>query len=215
MKYPRTKHLPWSPGSTRDDRILSTEGAKSLICEPIVITEKIDGSNICMTYDALFARSHSGSPNHPSFSLAKAKHAVVKWLIPEGLSVFIEYTYAVHSIAYTSMSSCFWVIGARDNNSSSWLSVLDLEAVAQSLEMPIAPVLFSGIVTSLESLQETVVRLAKRASRLGGDREGVVVRPSASFVNFDGRVGKYVRENHVQTDQHWSKCWKPQKLKTP
>lgn len=39
-KYARTYHLPWSPGSTNDDRI--SDNVNSLLDIEIVITEKIE-----------------------------------------------------------------------------------------------------------------------------------------------------------------------------
>ena len=45
-KYNRTYHLPWSPGSTNDDRI--SDSVNSLLGKEIVITEKLDGSNSCI-----------------------------------------------------------------------------------------------------------------------------------------------------------------------
>ena len=43
-------------------------------------------------------------------------------------------------------------------------------------------------------------------SQLGGDREGYVVRLAGSFHYraFRQSVAKYVRKNHVQTDDHWA-----------
>ena len=41
----------------------------------------------------------------------------------------------------------------------------------------------------------------------GGEVEGVVIRNKNSFHNDDWEknVGKFVRNGHVQTDEHWSK----------
>jgi hypothetical protein len=41
-------------------------------------------------------------------------------------------------------------------------------------------------------------------------REGIVARVQASFLNdaFPASVLKWVRENHVQTDEHWTRHWK-------
>ena len=43
FKYPRTYHLPWSLGSTNDDKFM--EDTVSFIGKRIVITEKMDGEN--------------------------------------------------------------------------------------------------------------------------------------------------------------------------
>ena len=77
-KFPRIPHLPWSPGGTRDDRRLTEDYLSNFIGNRIIITEKLDGSNLCMTKDKVFARSHSGSPSHPSFDMAKKMHGEIK-----------------------------------------------------------------------------------------------------------------------------------------
>ena len=53
-KYNRTYHFPWSQGATNDDKI-ATDMSR-LIGNPIVITEKMDGSNTsypCYCIDVL------------------------------------------------------------------------------------------------------------------------------------------------------------------
>ncbi len=74
-KYPRMPHLPWSPGATRDDQRL--EDVEHFLGREIVVTEKIDGANLCLTRGDVFARTHSGrrggvivaSPPIPSLPL--------------------------------------------------------------------------------------------------------------------------------------------------
>ena len=46
MKYPRTYHLPYSPGATKDDKKLQDGWFSSYIGQEIVITAKLDGENI-------------------------------------------------------------------------------------------------------------------------------------------------------------------------
>lgn len=43
IKYPRTYHLPWSPGTTKDDRIM--KDIDTLLNNEVVITLKMDGEN--------------------------------------------------------------------------------------------------------------------------------------------------------------------------
>jgi hypothetical protein len=59
-------------------------------------------------------------------------------------------------------------------------------------------------------------REIKKESEQGGDREGFVIRIADSFSadQFQEFTGKYVREGHVQTDEHWSKNWEQAKLKS-
>ncbi len=55
VKYPRTNHLPWSPGVNDDDRVLKDlsvfEGKR------IIVTKKMDGENTTMYSDHIHARS--------------------------------------------------------------------------------------------------------------------------------------------------------------
>lgn len=63
MKYPRTYHLPFSPGTTSDDRFATD--FSEIIGKPIVITEKLDGENCGMNKYGVFARSHAAPTTSP------------------------------------------------------------------------------------------------------------------------------------------------------
>src|SRR5688572_23836103 len=117
-KYPRSFHLPWSPGGTSDDKRLPDVTA--LIGVPIVITEKLDGSNLTYTRESVFSRSHSGPPGHASFDFAKATHGKIRHLISEGVWIFCEYCYAIHSIEYASLPAFSFVFGVRDDRRDLW-----------------------------------------------------------------------------------------------
>ena len=45
-KYPRTYHVPWSPGTTSDDRLLKS--VDQFVGKRVVVTEKMDGENTTM-----------------------------------------------------------------------------------------------------------------------------------------------------------------------
>ena len=210
MKYPRTYHLPWSPGATRDDRIQSDVSA--LIGNTIVVTEKMDGSNVCLSDSGVFARSHSGPPTHPSFDLLKARYAAVKgWLGPvagdvHGIELFGEWCFAKHSIQYSELPDYLLIFGIRDPQEFRWWSWDSVvKECRNTLALEPAPVLYSGQVKSEQELESLTKRLASEPSACGGEREGVVVRFADEFDDnkFYTHVLKYVRENHVQTDVHW------------
>jgi hypothetical protein len=102
-KYPRTLHFPYSPGASKEDKI--QHDVSSLIGRNLIMTEKMDGSNVCLTRNGVFARNHNGPPSHPSVDLLKAHHASIKRNIPEHVEVFGEWLYAVHSIRYNNFPS--------------------------------------------------------------------------------------------------------------
>lgn len=201
-KYPRIPHLPWSPGTASDDRRLPDTTA--LLDPPLVITEKLDGSNLCMTSDDVFARTHAHAPRHPSFDMAKRVWAGVRGRIPEGLSVFGEWLYARHSIEYRALPGYFVVFGVRDDTTGAWHTWDQTARVASDLGVPAAPVLWTGRVRTEDELRGQVERLAEQPSSFGGGREGVVVRLAGPITDFDVSVAKWVRAGHVQTDEHWS-----------
>lgn len=196
-KYPRSFHLPWSPGGTRDDKRMGS--VERLQGAEIVITEKLDGSNLALTQEAVFARSHAGPPAHPSFAWAKALQGRIGHSIPPEVTLFGEYCYAVHSIVYDELPDYFFLFGVREDATGWWW---DWDRV-ESLGLVTAPVLFRGVAEDLEGL---VRKLGGEKSVYGGEREGVVVRVARGFADaeFGECVGKYVRADHVQTDEHWT-----------
>ena len=202
-KYPRTAHLPWSPGGTSDDRRLTD--VSSLLNVGLVLTEKMDGSNVCLEAGACYARSHATSPKHPSFDAFKAFHAGVSHLIPENFQVFGEWLYALHSIKYSALPSYFLAFGVRDMKTMTWGSWSEVEMWAAELGVKTAPLLCQTAVGREDALQSLTTSLSKAPSACGGQREGVVVRVSTSFADdaFGSSVAKWVRKNHVQSGDHW------------
>lgn len=206
-KYFRTPHLPWSQSVTRDDRTL--HDLSGLIGVEVVITEKLDGSNICLTNTDVFARSHSGTPIHPSFDALKAFHARQKHQIEGGVSIFGEWCYAVHSIQYDAINELVpHIFGVRDDATGFWLDWEFVELFAQTIEAPTVPVLFKGVLEDEAQLRAVTEALATAASTVGHTmREGIVIRVADMF-SFKGntpkQVAKWVRANHVQPNvEHW------------
>lgn len=212
-KYPRSFHLPWSPGGTSDDkRMLDVSG---LVGAPLVVTEKCDGSNLTYTRQGVFSRSHSRAPVHASFDLAKATHGQIGHFLSDGLSIFCEYCYAVHSIAYEGLPGYSLVFGVRDDARSLWWPWSMVVEQADELQLPTVPLLFEGQVGSERELEELTTSLAQGPSVFGGLREGVVVRLAGEFSDeaFPRSLAKWVRRDHVTTDEHWlHQEIKPQKL---
>jgi hypothetical protein len=215
-KFPRIPHLPWSPGGTRDDKRLPR--IDSFLGRQIVITEKMDGSNLCMRHDAVYARSHSGMPTHKSFDLAKRLHAQLRHKIQPGISIFGEWCYAVHSIKYSSLPGFFLVFATRQESGPEqiefdvmyppvpfWWKWDMVEVRANYMELPTAPLLFQGVVKTEIELKNLTEELASKPSLFGMDREGLVIRVAEDIENqeFSQHFAKWVRKDHVQTDEHW------------
>lgn len=203
-KYNRTFHVPWSKGATNDDKI--TDSVSSLLNVPIVITEKIDGSNTSLEFGGCYARTHASAPTHASFDGLKALHASVKFKIPERIQIFGEWVFAQHSISYSELPGYFLIFNVRELNAEPvWLSWDEVQLWSEEIEVPTVPLLFQGVISSEKELQELTESFMIQESCCGGIREGVVIRVKNEFSdnNFSKSVMKCVRANHVQTSEHW------------
>lgn len=205
-KYSRTFHFPFSPGATSDDKIATT--MEGLIGCPIVMTEKMDGSNTSLEREGCFARTHAGAPTHKSFDMLKVLHATIKHKIPDNVQLFGEWCYALHSISYSELPGYFLLFNVAENLAGGrvWHSWDMVEMWAEEIGIPTVPVLFKGEVHSETKLQELVESFMKQPSCCGGIREGVVVRRASVFkeLEFPTFVMKCVRKDHVSPDNdHW------------
>lgn len=211
MKYPRTYHLSNSPGTTNDDRI--AKSIDHLINTPIVITEKMDGENAAITHNGVYARSHAEFTTSPWSLKVRQLHSIIGQSLPEmDYFLFGENMQGIHSIEYTKLTSPFYLFAIREK--MKWSSWQEVEDTAFLLDIPHVPVLFKGIVNDKTELETMIDEFMKNGSQLGGDIEGVVVRTQDGFDDdeFSKKVQKFVRKNHVQTDEHWTKNWKNAKI---
>jgi len=209
-KYNRTYHLPFSPGSTNDDRISSS--VASLLGIDVVITEKLDGENCGMERGGVYARSHAAYTESPWSREVRQIHSLIKNSIDEGVFIFGENMEGIHSIEYTNLTSYFYIFGVRDNN--IWVPWETVEEYSFLLDLPTVPVLFKGVINTEKELKQIVEDLVSQPSALGGQREGIVIRNAGMFHNddFSQNVMKWVRRGHVQTDEHWTRNWKKARL---
>lgn len=191
VHYPRTPHLPWSPGATADD--LRVADVTAFAGREVVVTEKLDGENTTLYPDGLHARSLD-SAHHPSRAWVKALHGRIAALIPAGWRISGENMFARHALAYADLDSYFYGFSVWDGD-----RCLDWDTTVRftrDLGIPVPAVLWRGVFDEK----------AIRALRLDPARqEGYVVRPVASFdrASFSVDVAKFVRRGHVQTDTHW------------
>jgi hypothetical protein len=192
VKYPRTLHVPWSPGATDDDRI--HKDLNSFVGQEVVVTEKMDGENTSLYRDYYHSRSLD-SNSHPSQSWARAFHARMSYNIPAGWRVCAENLYARHSIEYQDLSAYLQVFFIWDdsNRCLSWDQTVEW---ATLLEMQMVPVVYRG------PWDEKLIR-ALPQGRDGSEGYVVRVARAFAFAEFKRVVGKYVRAGHVQTTHHW------------
>ena len=192
-KYPRTPHLPWSPGVSEDD-ILLMEVSPALRGSEIIVTEKLDGECTTLYPNGLHARSIDGR-HHPSRNWVKALQGQIGHLIPGGWRVCGENVYARHSLGYDNLESYFYVFSIWDETNTclswedtvEWAALLGLVTVPELYRGPWSEEFLRGISVDPET------------------SEGYVVRSARGFVfsEFTTHIAKWVRKGHVTTEEHW------------
>ena len=196
VKYPRTPHLPSSPGCTSDDKRM--EDTSVFDGKVIVVTEKMDGENTTLYGDGFHARSIDTGA-HPSRDWLKAFHATIAWRIPQGTRICGENLYAQHAIRYDDLPSYF--MGFSAWKGPDCLDWQETTALFDDLGVSCVPVLYQGPFDA--GLLDDLIK-GLDPSR----QEGLVVRLAGSFElsDFQASVAKWVRPGHVQTDTHWTKA---------
>ncbi len=186
-KYPRTPHLSWSESISEDD-IVSEDIFPG---REVVITEQLDGENTSLYNDYIHTRSIN-SGKHPSRDYVTALWGNIKDQIPPTFRICGENMYAKHSIHYTDLESYFFVFSIWDGDLC--LSWKDTVEYCKLLDLVTVPVLYEGLYDK------------SKLPTINPDRqEGYVIRSSSEFMydSFADNIRKYVRKNHVQTDDHW------------
>lgn len=214
-KYPRTYHLPFSEGLQNDDRKVEDGWWEHLKDKTLLLSEKMDGSNSYVCKSGVYARSHATTTDNPwdkNLIEKGGTHDQIKNLLSDNEGIYGENMYGIHSIEYKMLPSYFLMFAARDNN--RWYSWKEIEELSSILGLIHVPVLEIRRFETVSELEQAIALHMKNGSKYGNTIEGVVVRNIESFPldEFSMNVVKYVRKNHVQTDEHWKRNWKRAKL---
>lgn len=194
-KYPRTPHLPWSPGVSDDDQTLND--ASQFEGKRVIVTKKMDGESTTIYKDGyVHARSldsRGGIDRDWVTSFAQ------KWCfnLPDGWRVCGENLWAEHSIHYDNLPSYFlgFSIWNERNVCLNWDDTLEW---FQLLGITPVPVMYDG------EFDPALIRRIESHMDFSKD-EGYVIRVADSFKygDFKSSVAKFVRAGHVQTTKHW------------
>lgn len=195
-KYGRTPHLPFSEGIGDDDKVLQSDN-HFYDMSNVVVTVKMDGENTTVYPDgSCHARSiDSIHRDYHSWLIRD----IQRWCysLPDEYRVCGEYLYAKHSIKYNHLPSYFMCFSIW--NREECLSWEETKGIAEKLNICLVPELYIGRYDS-----DMVLKLAKEVVSNG--QEGIVVRNADKYdlSNMKNNIAKYVRKNHVQTNEHWS-----------
>ncbi len=197
FKWPST---PYISDFTEGELLQKFDG------KDVVITEKLDGENTTMTRHYIHARSMD-SADHPSRHKVKALWGAMRFRIPEGTYLIGENVTAKHSIYYPKIDGPFYLFSVvREIQGVLTVMPWDhVEKMGRVLELPVVPQMVRTIVfpSKIVTMQP---RLYMDISRLDAEMpEGWVARVAHEFplAQWGERSVKWVRPNHVQTDEHW------------
>jgi hypothetical protein len=222
IKYPRTFHWPESLTVHSDDSYHTDPSF--FLNKDVVITEKLDGGNTCLHHGEVYARSVSAPSNAGWMAMVKKHHAwktnVLEFYFnghaPEDTYFYGEDIYGEHSIIYDAVRAeeTYHLFNVRYKD--QFLSWDDVKLYAELLGMKHVPNIFAGQFSTIAQITQFFNDELKKPSALGTEREGFVMRIAGEFTanKFATYVCKFVRPNHVQTDQHWTKNWRPCKIIT-
>lgn len=190
---PRTLHLPWSPGKTKDDLVLSK--LDSFVGKNVVANAKMDGYTITINKEGVFSR-YSRFPRYNSPEIDKLLadyHALISPLLPEGFSIYGEELYFRRSIKYSKLPHWFVAHMATDAD-GNWLSYQKFVELTDALNVKRAALLYSGI------WNEDSLKALHTDTRDGDPCEGYVVWVAGGFSweEYATCVGKYVRADFAQ-----------------
>jgi hypothetical protein len=200
IKYPRTPHLTWSEGCSKNDvRLISTNCLKD---KTIVASLKCDGEATTIYSDGyVHARSPIYTP-HESRTWVKSLASKIAHLMTPGWRICGENMYARHTLKYDDLDSYFLVYAMFNdiNQCCPWNIVED---ECERLGLCTVPVLYTGKYSEKELLYTQEFVLDDEID------EGYVVRNYARFHynEFALNVAKF-RFKHFEdalneSDSHW------------
>jgi len=234
IKYPSTRHLPFSHERDADDTAHSQ--LDWAMGYPLVATVKMDGGNAMLVRDSENPiRARNGRhADREHFDMAK------QWYwdndlyskIPAHYQIFGEWLYAKHSIHYgcdcdepcedvgPALRDYFQVFGVYDTRYQLWLGWQETKLVARELDLTVTPparhfydgpfepsdVYHLGEFDNSQEFWQYAYDLS--TSVVDAGHEGIVIRSAHPFHygQIEQRLGKYVRPGHVKEDEkHWSK----------
>jgi hypothetical protein len=198
VKFPRIYHFSDSPGLQHDDRRHEDESVFD--GKYVVGTIKMDGE-CCSSYQDGHTHARSlDSGAHPSREWIRKYMGEKAYQIPENWRICGENLYAKHSIHYKHLLNYFYLytIFNEKNEVLSWEDTLTW---AELLDLTVVPVFYEGIYNR----QKIHSAFNYWESTSLDEVEGYVVRivDSFSFEDFSKYYVKFVRRNHVKTDELW------------
>lgn len=206
VKYHSTGHWIGSLSVHRDDTY--HKNPEFFVGKEVIITEKLDGGNVSLANGEVYARSNV-EPSHAGWMAMVRKYHAWKTVGLTDLTFYGEDIAARHSLPYSVSRDQTYYVFAALGVDGVWRSWDDLTVLSHRYDLAMVPQLFRGKFNSTNEITKWFTGHLKEPSTYGVEREGFVMRIADAFRNEDffESVCKFVRPNHVTTDQHWTKNW--------
>jgi hypothetical protein len=193
LKYPRTPHIEGSRFGPGDEDLHGVPFAH-LAGRELVLTEKLDGANCGLRFDAggklhLQSRGHflTGGGREKHFNFFKQWGAAVAhalWpVLGARYALYGEWLYAKHTIFYDELPHYFLELDVLDTASNTFLSTPRRRELLAGLPVVSVPVLYEGAACSYDEMLALIGRSrfkgpqwrdhlaeAARAARLSWER---------------------------------------------
>lgn len=208
FKFPSTHHLVFSSENEyRSDKLISDEEKRILLSSEVTIEEKIDGSNLGISFDknGQIHLQNRGSYLYPPYRGQWEKMLV--WLdlycdklfdiLEDKYVLFGEWCYAKHSIYYSSLPNWFIAFDVYDICERKFFSVKRRNEIIKGAGLPIVPFIKYG------RFQEADIPGLIQKSAYGDSLcEGLYFRHDmGDWLNIRA---KYVRKTFSQSIvEHW------------
>jgi len=212
FRFSHTPHLIWlGKGAPRDDKVLSPENARAFLDHPVVVEEKLDGSNLGFSLDptGTLRVQHRGGYLEAPFVGQFTR--LGEWLkryreplaasLGDRLILFGEWCAARHSLDYSRLPGWFIGFDVYDRAEQRFWSTPQRNDWLSGVSIPAIKQIHSGHLT-LGAVQNLVLETKSRYR--DGGVEGVILRREDAHWMQDRC--KLVHPYFTQSiGQHWSK----------
>jgi len=214
-KFPRTRHLLDAGGSgvSRDDLVMSKDELNMWFTTPVIVEEKIDGSNLGISitkdYEIQF-QNRSKQINSATHMQWKGLDNWVKqtpglWqvLTSDDIILFGEWCFAKHSIHYTQLPGWFVAFDIYVISQAQFVSRAELETRLEGTGIPIIHKISEGVAFNKAQL---IGLLETNSQYYKGKVEGIYLRIDTADGLWSKDRGKIVRPDFIQgIEDHWQK----------
>jgi RNA ligase len=214
FRYPQTPHLAWL-GATlpRDDKLLGAEQVEALLCDAVLVEEKLDGANLGFSLgpDGSLRIQNRGQYLHEPLGGQFTRlpdwlglhganlHKVLTTHAPSELILFGEWCAARHSLRYDTLPDWFLLFDVYDRRRKMFWSSPRRAALAKDIGLVTVPTLLQGRHT-VDTLKAVLTQHGSRFRH--GELEGVVVRREST--DWCEARAKLVRADFTQgLEAHW------------